>query len=141
MRQEEGIASSSCNCVLVSSAKSSLNTAPKCSILTTDNKTFSGEGSSPSQTQTLPPAGMGTPLSTSTPLKLKSGYALAYNLSITVNYPYTCATEATTRTTRGVQRHPQRRKIRHRNPRGGGGQNKEVRGGQSLKLLPPDVIF
>ena len=39
---------------------------------------------------------------------------------------------------RGVQRHPRRRKMRHRNPR-----RTKIRklGGQRLKLLPPDVIF
>jgi len=44
MRQEEAIASSASNCVLASYVKSSLNTAPKCSILTSNNKTNSGEG-------------------------------------------------------------------------------------------------
>jgi len=38
MRQQEAIASSSCNCILVSSIKSSLYTAPKCFILRSDNK-------------------------------------------------------------------------------------------------------
>jgi len=42
-------------------------------------------------------------------------------------------------TNRGVQRHPRRRKMRHRNPRGGTKIRKL--GGQSLKLLPSDVIF
>jgi len=36
--QYEAIASSFCNCVIVSSVKSSLNTAPKCSILRSNNK-------------------------------------------------------------------------------------------------------
>jgi len=41
-------------------------------------------------------------------------------------------------TIKGVQMHPRRRKLHHRNPRG-----TKIRklGGQSLKLLPPDVIF
>jgi len=41
MRQEETIASS-CNCVLVSAVISSLNTAPKCFILRSNNKIFCG---------------------------------------------------------------------------------------------------
>jgi len=42
------ITSSCCNCVLVSSVKSSLNTAPKRSIFKSNNKkTFSGEGLAP----------------------------------------------------------------------------------------------
>ena len=44
MRQEEASASSSCNCVFVSSVKSSLNTIPNCSILGTNNKKISGDG-------------------------------------------------------------------------------------------------
>ena len=57
VRQEEPIASSSWNCVLASSVKSSLNTAPKCSILRSNNK----KNSSP-----LPrflPGGEGAPTS------------------------------------------------------------------------------
>ena len=42
VRQDEAIASFSCNCVLVSSVKCSLNTAPKCSILRSDNKNTLG---------------------------------------------------------------------------------------------------
>ena len=50
------------------------------------------------------------------------------------------AAQNATVVSRGVQMHHRRRKMRHRNPRGD--KNKEVRGGgQSLKLLPPDVIF
>jgi len=48
MRQEEAIASSSCNCI-VSSVKYSLNTSPKCSTLRSNNKKkFCGGGLSPS---------------------------------------------------------------------------------------------
>ena len=43
--QAMAIASCSCNCVLLSSMKSRLNTAPKCSILRSNNKKISGEGS------------------------------------------------------------------------------------------------
>jgi len=44
VRQDEAIASSSCNCVLVSSVKSSLNTSPKCSILRSNHTKFSVAG-------------------------------------------------------------------------------------------------
>ena len=83
-----------CSCFLVSSLKSSLNTAPKCSILRSNNKKIIGRGSSP--LPRLPSQrGGGVPLpaphhsrrleveepkaalGSSTERKLKSGYAPA----------------------------------------------------------------
>jgi len=92
MRQEEAIASSSCNCVLVSSVKSSLNTAPKCSILRSNNKKFSG--SSPSRSlfgghpSHIPPLSAprltnvpsALDLITLPPLKLKSVYTPCWSV-------------------------------------------------------------
>jgi len=54
-----GNSPSSCNCVLVSSVKFSLNTAPKCPILSSNNKKIYGEGSSLPR-QISPPATRGT---------------------------------------------------------------------------------
>jgi len=80
MRQEEAVASSSYNCVLVSSVKSSLNTAPKCSILKSNNKKICGGDPLPRHHLPAPtPLGASAKsaldLSTLSPLKLKSGYA------------------------------------------------------------------
>ena len=90
MRQEESIASSSCNCVLVSSVKSSLNTGPKCSTLKSNNKKKSGKGLAPSLD--LSPDGRGHPsaldLSSLPLLKLKSGYAL--DPPVDPSHWYTC---------------------------------------------------
>jgi len=82
MRQGDSTASCSCNCVLVSSVKSSLNTAPKCSSLRSNNKKKSvrgweGDTASPHPTPLGALDASTNDLSTLPLLKLKSGYALA----------------------------------------------------------------